>query len=98
VANFCTAVLNLNVAFWTDRAWLRLVPRRGWVAWSVADAGLYVWNGTAWVAVGGGISDGDKGDIVVSGGGSVWTPDPAANAVVNRLGLGGATPDATNRL
>jgi hypothetical protein len=89
---------DLNVAFWTDGAWLRLVPRRGWVAWSVADAGLYVCNGTAWVPVGGGISDGDKGDIVVSGGGSVWTLDPAANAVVNRLGLGGATPDATNRL
>jgi len=89
---------DLNVAFWTDGAWLRLVPRRGWVAWSVADAGLYVWNGTAWTPVGGGISDGDKGDIVVSGGGSVWTLDPAANAVLNRLGLGGATPDATNRL
>jgi hypothetical protein len=89
---------DLNVAFWTDGAWLRLVPRRGWVAWSVADAGLYVWNGTAWTPVGGGISDGDKGDIVVSGGGTVWTLDPAANAVLNRLGLGGATPDATNRL
>jgi hypothetical protein len=89
---------DLNVAFWTDGAWLRLVPRRGWVAWSVADAGLYVWNGTAWTPVGGGISDGDKGDIVVSGGGSVWTLDSAANAVLNRLGLGGATPDATNRL
>lgn len=89
---------DLNVAFWTDGAWLRLVPRRGWVAWSVADAGLYVWNGTVWAAVGGGISDGDKGDVVVSCGGTVWTLDPAANAVVNRLGLGGATPDATNRL
>jgi hypothetical protein len=89
---------DLNVAFWTDGAWLRLVPRRGWVAWSVADAGLYVWNGTAWTPIGGGMSDGDKGDVVVSGGGSVWTLDPAANAVVNRLGLGGATPDATNRL
>jgi hypothetical protein len=89
---------DLNVAFWTDGAWLRLVPRRGWLAWSVADAGLYVWNGTAWTPVGGGISDGDKGDVVVSGGGSVWTLDPAANAVLNRLGLGGATPDAANRL
>jgi hypothetical protein len=89
---------DLNVAFWTDGAWLRLVPRRGWVAWSVADAGLYVWNGTAWTPVGGGVSDGDKGDIIVSGGGSVWVLDPAANAVLNRLGLGGATPDATNRL
>lgn len=29
-------------------------------------------------AGGGGISDGDKGDIVVSGSGSVWTVEPAA--------------------
>jgi len=89
---------DLNVAFWTDGAWLRLVPRRGWLAWSVADASLYVWNGTVWTPIGGGISDGDKGDIVVSGGGTVWMLDAAANIVVNRVGAGGASPDATNRL
>ena len=39
------------------------------------------WNGSAWVAAtvagGGGVSDGDKGDVIVSGGGTVWTLNPA---------------------
>jgi hypothetical protein len=66
--------------------------------WLRSAGGASLHHGWRCGAAGGGISDGDKGDVVVSGGGSVWTLDPAANAVVNRLGLGGATPDATNRL
>ena len=44
---------DLNVAFWVDGVWMRLVPRPGWTAWSIADAAHTVWNGTAWVSVGG---------------------------------------------
>lgn len=45
---------DLNVAFWIDGAWVRLIPRVGWIAYSVADAAHYAWNGSAWVAFGGG--------------------------------------------
>jgi hypothetical protein len=45
---------DLNVAFWVDGAWTRLVPREGWLAW-VADEDLLLgFDGNAWVVTGGG--------------------------------------------
>jgi hypothetical protein len=41
---------DLNVAFWTDGAWLRLVPRRGWLAHVAAEATLLVFDGSIWTA------------------------------------------------
>jgi hypothetical protein len=43
---------DLNVAFHVDGAWLRLVPRPGWLVW-VADEGVFlVWSGTSWASLG----------------------------------------------
>ena len=43
---------DLNVAFWVDGAWIRLVPRPGWLVW-VADEGAFlVWSGSSWASVG----------------------------------------------
>lgn len=39
---------DFNVAAWLDGAWLRLVPRRGWLAWVEDEALLMVWTGSAW--------------------------------------------------
>jgi hypothetical protein len=43
---------DLNIAFWVDGVWMRLVPRPGWLAW-IADEAVFVgWNGSTWDLVG----------------------------------------------
>jgi len=40
---------DLNVALWTDGAWMRLPPRPGWRAWIEAEGLLLVFDGAGWV-------------------------------------------------
>ena len=40
---------DLNVALWTDGAWLRLPPRAGWRVWVEGEGLLLVYNGSGWV-------------------------------------------------
>ncbi|MFZ5733473.1 MAG: DUF2793 domain-containing protein [Pseudomonadota bacterium] len=37
-----------TIATWEDGAWRFLVPHTGWIAWSIADDVLFVFDGTAW--------------------------------------------------
>ena len=78
---------DLNVAFWADGVWMRLVPPPGWTAWSIADAAHTVWNGTAWAAVGGsgGVSFPDAAFEVYDDG------DPTKKAMLNLSGISAAT-------
>jgi len=41
---------DLNVALWTDGAWLRLPPQIGWRAWVEGDAMLLVYDGAGWIS------------------------------------------------
>lgn len=37
-----------NIASWEDGAWRFLVPNAGWIAWSVDDEVLFVFDGSIW--------------------------------------------------
>lgn len=73
------------VAAYSGGAWVFYVPKAGWLAWNIATATMMLYSSAAWAAFsgGGGVSDGDKGHVIVSGGGSVWSLDfPAVNALI----------------
>lgn len=40
-----------KLAHWTNGAWAFYTPKTGWHTLSIADAALYWYNGTTWVAV-----------------------------------------------
>ncbi len=40
---------DLNVALWTDGAWLHLPPRTGWRAWVENEGLLLVYDGAGWI-------------------------------------------------
>lgn len=40
-----------SIAYWTDGAWMRLIPAPGWLAWIADEAQMIVWTNNLWVPV-----------------------------------------------
>ncbi len=76
---------DLNIALWTDGAWLRLPPSTGWRAWVEDEAVLLVWNGATWEVVG---EPSDISDAVFS---LVNDTDPTKKAVFSLSGISTGT-------
>ncbi len=72
---------DLNVAFWVDGVWMRLVPRPGWLAWIADEAVFAVWNGSSWDPVGEPV---DVSDAVFS---LVNDADPTKKALFSLSGI-----------
>jgi len=72
---------DLNVAFWIDGVWLRLVPRPGWLAWIADEATLFVWDGSVWDSVG---VPQDVSDAIFS---LVNSADPTKRALFSLTGI-----------
>ncbi len=72
---------DLNVAFWVDGVWMRLVPRPGWLAWIAAEQAFVVWTGSAWDFVGEPV---DVSDAVFS---LVNDADPTKKALFSLSGI-----------
>ncbi len=76
---------DLNVAFWVDGAWLRLVPRIGWLVWIAAEGLFLVWTGSAWEVAG---EPRDVSDAVF---GLVNDADPTKKASFSLAGISAGT-------
>ena len=74
---------DLNIAYYVDGAWTKLVPQAGWIAWVESESTHLRWSGSTWgvVVPGGGTSSQLlKGD---GSWGTAGTSSIAANAVTN---------------
>lgn len=77
-----------NIAYSDGAAWTFYTPSEGWRVAVLDEDADYRHSGAAWVietAGGGGLTDGDKGDITVSGSGSVWTLDDSVITTIRTI-------------
>jgi hypothetical protein len=87
-----TPVVANRLYRWSGTAWIATIPGDGWLAYDQSDNKIYTFNdGTTWAAVGGGLSDGDYGDIAVGGGGTTLTIDNDAVTFAKQADIGALT-------
>jgi hypothetical protein len=85
-----------QLGFYDGKHWNVLpVGKDGQVLTSRGRIGLPEWDDLEVAAPSGGVSDGDKGDIVVSGGGTIWQVDAG---VIGTNELGGDVTTAGKAL
>jgi hypothetical protein len=85
-----------QLGFWDGKHWNVLpLGKAGQVLTSRGRIGVPEWDDLETAAPSGGVSDGDKGDIVVSGGGTVWQVDAG---VIGTNELGGDVTTAGKAL
>lgn len=68
-----------RIAYWDAAGWLFLTPRAGWIAWSVADAAAYVFDGASWTPLP------VRGDVQNVGRLGVGTIADAANPIAAKV-------------
>jgi len=73
---------DLNIAYYVDGAWKKIVPREGFTAYVRDEDTLYTFNGSTWSAFSGGGSTTLTGDVTGSGSGTIATAI-ANNAISN---------------
>ena len=82
---------DLNVAYWVDGAWMKLVPQEGWLVWVADEDMLLVWSGAAWAEVSaGGGGDGAFDTLSIGGATADATNRLAVAAVASLFTHGGS--------
>jgi hypothetical protein len=84
-----------NIAFRADGAWLRLVPRPGWLVWVASEGQFRVWTGSAWDPVVVLPSDITAGTLALGGATADSTTRLAVNAAAILMNHAGAGIDAS---
>jgi hypothetical protein len=90
------AAWDLNIAWYVDGVWTKLVPREGWRVWIEDEDKMLVWNGGAWVSVGATAVPGgmlEPASMVMSPVAEIWRADASRTATPRTATLSSLSGD-----